>query len=280
MAKVSGKDVAEVILKNLEKEIQENNLQPQLAIILAGQDPSSKIYVKNKIKTAERIGVIAGLFEFKENELNKCIELLDKLNKDSNVHGVIIQHPVYPSWDYDNLLEKLNPEKDVDGFLPDSPYDGATALAVWEMLTAFAIKEGYRQTEDFLKGKKIVVIGQGKTAGGPAVKLLKEKGFNPDVVVKETENPNPIIKSGDVIISATGVKNIINKNNLKNGAYVVGVGVGKETDNGEEKIYGDINEDEVSEIAKLYCPTIGGIGPLTIVSLLKNVVESSKKARV
>ncbi len=130
---------------------------------------------------------------------------------------------------------------------------------------------------DIKSGKKIVIIGKGKAAGGPITKLLEGKGFDVTSVVRETENPTEIIKNGDVVISATGVKNIVNKSNLKKGAYVVGVGVGKEMVEGKEKIYGDINEEDVSELAKLYCPTIGGIGPLTIVSLLKNVVESAKR---
>ncbi len=277
--KVSGKEVAEVILEKLQKEIKQQNLHPSLAIILAGSDPSSRIYVNNKIKAADRIGVSAKLYELSESEMGKCLELLDKLNKDQEVHGIIIQHPTFSSWNYDDLLEKLDPQKDVDGFLPDSPFSGATALAIWEMLTAFALEEGFKKTEDFLKGKKIVVLGSGRAAGGPTIKLVREKGFCPEVFVKETINPDPIIRSGEIIISATGAKNVINKSNLREGAYVVGVGVGKEKVDGKEKIYGDINEEDVSRIAKLYCPTIGGIGPLTIVSLLKNVIESAKRRR-
>ncbi len=273
--KVSGKAVAEAILEKLQKEIQQNSLKPSLAIILAGDDPSSKIYVTNKIKAAQKVGIEAKLYEFTQGQLDECMKLLDKLNNDSSVHGVIIQHPVYASWNYDELLEKLDSRKDVDGFKSDSPFSGATALAIWEMLTAFALMENFPKTEEFLKDKNIVVVGQGRTAGGPFVELLKQKGFNPNIVVKETENPDPIIKSGDIIVSATGVKHLINKDNLKQGAYVIGVGVGKEKVDGEEKIYGDINEEDVERLAKLYCPTIGGIGPLTIVSLLKNVVESA-----
>jgi len=273
MAKVSGREVAEAILTKLEKEIVEKSLQPGLAIILAGNDPSSRIYVNNKIKAADRIGVKATLYEFSEQELDKCLEKLVQLNNDLSVHGIIIQHPTFPSWDYDQLLHGLDPNKDVDGFLENSPFSGATALAVWEMLTAFSLLEGFKKTEDFLNGKKIVVLGRGRAAGRPIVKLLSEKGFNPEIVVKDTENPNDVISSGDVVIGATGVKNIINKSNLKKGSYVVGVGLGKEKIDGKDKIYGDINEDDVSEIAKLYCPTLGGIGPLTIVSLLENVVR-------
>lgn len=277
--KVSGREVAEAILKKLDSEIKQKNLKPSLAIILAGNDPSSKIYVANKIKTAKKVDIKSKVFEFAETEKDECYKRLDQLNLDKHVHGIIIQHPTYPSWDYDDLLKRLDPKKDVDGFLPDSPFSGAAALAVWEMLTAFAYLEGFDKTEKFLKGKKIVVVGKGKTAGGPIVNLLEEKGFQVTSVVKETKNPTPIIKSADIVISATGVKNIINKNNLKKGSFVVGVGLGKEIVDGQEKVYGDIKEEDVSKIAKLYCPTIGGIGPLTIVSLLKNVVESAKKAR-
>lgn len=263
--KVSGKVVAEAILKKLEKEITDKNLSPGLAIILANNIEASRIYVRNKIKTAKRIGIKTKLYQF--TSLEKVLKTIKRLNNDQGVHGIIVQYPVYDSWNFGELEQAIDPQKDVDGFREDSPYSGATALAVWEMLTAFALIEGFKKTEDFLKGKKIVMIGKGKAAGGPTFKLLKEKGFNPEVVVRETPNPTPIIKSGDIVISATGVKNIVNKSNLKPGAYVVGVG------------FGDINEEEVPSIAKLYNPNIGGIGPLTIVSLLKNVIESAKKAR-
>lgn len=277
--KVSGKEVADAILEKLEKEIRNKKLKPSLAIILAGNDPSSRIYVNNKIKTAKKISIKAKLYEFFQDQLDKCLMALYKLNNDSNIHGVIIQHPVYPSWNYEELLNKLDPQKDVDGFLKNSPYSGATALGVWEMLTAFSLLEGFKKTDEFLKDKKIVVIGKGRAAGGPITKLLEKKGFSVVSVVKETENPTSIIKSGDILISATGVKNIVNKKDLKKGAYVIGVGVGKEMVDGKQKIYGDINESDVSRLSKLYCPTIGGIGPLTIASLLKNVVESAKGAK-
>lgn len=276
--KVSGRAVAEVISKKLAREIKEKNLKPKLAIILAGPNPSSRIYVRNKTEKAKQVGVEANIIEFSKDQLDQCIKTIQRLNSDQQVHGIIIQYPVFEGWNFDKLEQTIDPQKDVDGFRVDSPYKGATALGIWEMLTAFALEEGFKKTEEFLKGKKIVVIGKGKAAGGPTVKLLESKGFRVASVVKETENPTPIIKNGDIVISATGVKNIVNISNLKKGAYVIGVGVGKEMVEGVEKTYGDIKEDEVSKIAKLYCPTIGGIGPLTIVSLLKNVVESAKKA--
>lgn len=277
MAKISGKDVAEAILKKLEEEIKTRNLRPKLAVILAGSDPSSRIYVNNKLKAAERIGVKADLFEFSKDEKEECLKNIKKLNADPETNGIIVQHPIFKDWNFDEFISMISPQKDVDGFRDDSKFSGATALAVWEMLTAFALKMKFKNTENFLKNKKIVLVGKGKAAGGPTLKLLSEKGFEVSVVDKNTKNPKPIIKTGDIVISATGVKNIINKSNLKKGSFVVAVGVGKEEVDGKMKIFGDINEEEVSKIAKLYCPTIGGIGPLTIVSLLKNVVESAKK---
>lgn len=275
--KVSGKEVAEVILKKLEAGIKAKSLHPCLAIILAGDNPLSRIYVNNKVKAAGRIGIETNLYEFSVDEKEKCLEAIKKLNVDPEINGIIIQYPVYDSWNFDEFEQSLSLQKDVDGFLENSPFFGATALGVWEMLTAFSLIEGFTKTEEFLKNKKIVMIGKGKAAGGPITKLLKNKGFEVLSVVKETENPNEIIKLGDIVVSAAGVKNIVNKTNLKKDSYVVGVGVGKEIVDGKEKIYGDINEQEVSQIAKLYCPTIGGIGPLTIVCLLRNVVESAQK---
>lgn len=276
--KVSGKEVAEAILRKIEKEIQKKDLHPSLAIILANNTPASRIYVNNKIKAAERIGIQAKLYEFSSNEQEKMLNTINRLNEDKSVHGMIIQYPVHEGWIFEEFEKNINPQKDVDGFLENSPYSGATALGVWEMLTAFAYEEGFKKTEDFLKDKKIILVGKGKAAGGPIFKLLSKRGFIPEVVVKDTLNPSNVIKSGDVIISATGVKNIVNKSNLKKGAYVIGVGVGKEIIDGKEKIFGDINEEDVAKLAKLYCPTIGGIGPLTIVSLLKNVVESALRS--
>lgn len=270
--KVSGRDVADAILKKLQKQVEKLEVKPSLAIILAGDNPASRIYVNNKIKVAEKIGIQAKLFEFSKEEFAKTLETLRKFNEDENIHGIIIQYPVFKSWNFDDLIFQVDPKKDVDGFLPDSPFQGATAMAVWEMLTAFAFLEGFSKTQRFLKDKKIVLLGRGRTAGKPIRELLENKRLQVEVINSKTENPDEIIKKGDVIISATGVKNIINKNNLKNGSYVIGVGVGKE----DGKVYGDIEEESVAKIAKLYCPTIGGIGPLTIVSLLQNVILAAK----
>lgn len=277
--KVSGREIAEGILQNLRKEITEKKLRPGLAIILAGSNPASRIYVHHKIKAAQKIGIDAKLYEFAAGDLDKCLETLDQLNSDPTFHGIIVQYPVFEGWNFDEISSKVEPLKDVDGFGENSHFRGATALAVWEMIGAFAEHEGFKKIEDFLKGKKVIILGKGKTAGKPTIELLEEKGIEMSVIDSKTENPDEIIINADVVISATGRKNIISGSNIKKGAYVIGVGVGKEIIDGQSKVYGDINEEEVSKKAKLYCPTIGGIGPLTIACLLRNVVESARKAK-
>lgn len=271
--KVSGKKVADAISKKLRKEIRQLKIKPCLAIILTAEDPASRLYVNFKIKRAGEIGIDVRHFEFSKDQLGELEKTIEKLNADPKVHGIIIQYPVYKDWNFDELAAKINPKKDVDGFSKESPFRGATALGVWEMLTAFALSEGFSETKEFLKNKKVVLLGKGKTAGGPIRDLLHEKGVAFSLIDSKTEHPDGLIKGADVVISATGRKNIITGDKIKKGSFVIGVGVGKE----DERIYGDIEEKSISQKAKLYCPTIGGIGPLTIVSLLKNVIESAKK---
>lgn len=269
--KVSGKVVADAIAINLKKEIESLEVKPCLAIILTAEDPASRLYVNFKEKRAEEIGVAIKHFEFSQDALQDLEKTIEQLNEDKSVHGIIIQYPIYKSWNFDEVFSKIDPKKDVDGFSKDSPFKGATALGVWEMLTAFALMEGSQNTEDFLSDKKVVLLGKGKTAGGPIRDLLFSKNINFTLIDSKTENPDKLIKEADVVISATGRKNIITGEKIKEGSFVIGVGVGKE----DGEVYGDIEESSVSKIAKLYCPTIGGIGPLTIVCLLKNVIQSA-----
>ncbi|MBI2011912.1 bifunctional 5,10-methylenetetrahydrofolate dehydrogenase/5,10-methenyltetrahydrofolate cyclohydrolase [Candidatus Daviesbacteria bacterium] len=277
--KVSGRDLADKILEKLKLEIKGKNLTLCLAIILASNDPAPKMYTQRKINVAGEIGIKATLYEFSENQGQDCFETIQQLNEDQNIHGIIVQQPMHTGWDFQKYIQVVSSKKDVDGFKEDSPYKEATALGVWEMLSEFGRIEGFKSTDEFLEGKKIVVLGKGLTAGKPTINLLTEKGFPPEVIDSKTENPNQIIKNADVVISATGKKNIINGGNIKKGSFVIGIGVGKEEKDGEERIFGDINEEEIKDIAKLYCPTIGGIGPLTIACLLKNVMEASFTAQ-
>lgn len=274
--KISGKEVADRILADLRLEIGQESLHPNLAIILAGPNPASRIYVNNKLKRAKEIGIEATLYEFTQFQKLECLNKIDELNKDDNVSGIIVQQPMFEGWNSDEFVSAVDSKKDVDGFKPDSPFKPATALAIWEMLTAFATHEDFSSTGEFLKGKKITILGRGKTAGKPIRELLTEKGFESELIHSKTENSDEIIRNSDVVISATGKKNIINGSNIKQGSYVIGVGVNRDE---KGNIIGDIDEEKVSQIAKLYCSTLGGIGPLTIACLLRNVINAAVQYR-
>lgn len=270
--KVSGKEIAERILQKMAEEIKKHKLTPGLAIFLAGPDPASRIYVTNKVKAAERVSVNAQVYEFSEDQEGACLSQLKQLSLDSEVNGIIVQQPMFDGWDVQGFLHAVGAGKDVDGFLDDSPYTPATAAGCMEMLGEFASLEGFASVWEFLKGKKIAVLGKGKTAGGPIRKILLKKNMDLVLIDSKTEDRDGAIRSADVVIAATGRKHIVNGSNIKEGAYVIGIGVGKD----ENGIYGDINEAEISQKAKLFCPTIGGIGPLTIACLLRNVVQAAR----
>ncbi len=126
--KVSGREVADAIAKKLQKDIENLKIKPCLAIILTAEDPASRLYVNFKEKRAEEIGIVIKHFEFSEDQLQNLEKTIEELNKDKSVHGIIIQYPIYKSWNFDEVFSKVNPKKDVDGFSKESPFKGATAL--------------------------------------------------------------------------------------------------------------------------------------------------------
>ncbi len=272
--KISGKPIAESIISTIQNTIKEKNLKPHLVIINAGSDPNSQAYIKHKKTAAEKAGIRFTEYIFSETEEKKCIKTIEKLNTDKSVHGIIAQLPLHKGWNRDTFIQTIADSKDVDGFKDDSPFFGATACGVWEMLAAFAKEEHFSSTEAFLKNKRIAVVGKGITAGKPTANLLTEKGFPPTVIDSKTHNSDEILRNADVIVSASGKKHIIHEGNIKEGSYIIGIGVGREIVNGEQKVFGDIDPD-IENKAKLYCPTIGGIGPLTIACLLRNVLDAS-----
>lgn len=277
--KVSGTALAQTILRDLKPTVNNCITKPHLAVVLATNNPAPHMYVSIKSRRAQEIGVTLSKYEYTSVEQEQCIKTINDLNANPNIHGILIQLPMYENWNSEEYVNAVSPNKDVDGFLPNSRFKPATGLAVWEMLTEFAKLEQYPSAYDFLKDKNIVILGKGKTAGKPAADLLRENKLNPTIIDTKTINPTELIAVADVIISATGRKHIIKGSSIKEGAYVIGIGVGKETIDGEEKIYGDIEETEIDQKTKLWCPTIGGIGPLTIACLLRNTVNAATNNR-
>jgi len=266
---LDGKKVRDEIMADLKKQIGEFKSVPNLAIVKIGDDPDSDIYVKNKINFAKKIGVNAYVVGFPELDATKITQEMllagiEKLNKDEAVNGIIVQSPLPPQLDWFEAIERVAPEKDVDGM--HSSIIPATARGVLTLLTYYKIP---------VKGKKVVVMGRSKLVGKPIADLMIKNGATVTVVHSQTENPEKITREADILIVAIGKPEYVGAEFVKEGAVVIDVGISTVINaDGTRKIYGDVDFDSVSPIVSAISPVPGGVGPMTVASLFQNLVES------
>ncbi len=266
--KIDGKTIASDILAALKpnvEELKKRNITPTLAIILIGNNESSKSYIKQKQIKAEEIGANIKLHHLEEITETELLQLIKKLNQDPSIHGIIVQRPLPNKFDRNAISQAINVEKDVDGFNDLSKFDAPVAEAVIEILD--------RISYDY-KHKKIVVIGKGETAGRPVIKLLNKLNLTPTVIDSKTINPEEIIKSANVIISAVGKENTINPNELNENQIVIGVGLFSV----EGQLKGDYDQASIDGRVKYYTPTIGGVGPVNVAMLMRNLVQAASES--
>lgn len=266
--KIDGRKIAQKILEELKekvKKLREKNKIPNLAIILIGNDPASKTYVKQKILTAEKIGIKTSLFQYPSSISTKdLLKYLNDLNHLSTVHGIIVQRPVPQTINIEKLDQAIDSKKDVDGFHPDSKFEPPIFMAALTLLNQINITP---------KGKNIVILGKGETGGKPIINIFKKMGINPIVIDSKTENPENITKNADIIISAVGKPQVIKPEMIKREVILISVGLHKESDG---KLHGDYEEKEIRNIASFYTPTPGGVGPVNVAMLLKNLLTACK----
>lgn len=275
--KIDGKKIADAILQELKKDtddlINNKDIIPNLVIILIGNDPASVSYVKAKKTKGEKLGCLVKIETLPNSITQKeLFSVIARYNNDNSVHGIIVQRPVPTQINKEELDRAIIPEKDIDGFNPQSPFEFPIAIAVLEILH-FLRNQSYNvDFNSWLNSKKITVIGKGETGGGPVIKLLKKLNVNPTVIDSKTQDPEAVVGDSDIIISAVGKPNIFNASAIKEGSIVINLGMHKE--NG--KFYGDFNEKEVEQKASFYTPTPGGVGPITVACLLKNLISGVK----
>lgn len=261
--KIDGRQIASEILKSLKPQVSafiSNGTMPTLAIILIGNNEASKSYIKQKQLKAEEIGAKIELYHFNSTSQKELIELIDKLNIDPKIHGIIIQRPLPNEFDRDQISHIVTPEKDVDGFNSESNFDAPVALGVIEILKSIGLAE--------LTNKKIIVIGKGETAGGPIIKLLDKMEINFEIIDRQTPNPDELIKEAEIIISAIGRENVIKTQLLNSKQILIGVGLFPK----DGKLKGDYDEVDVEDKVKYYTPTLGGVGPVNVACLMKNLI--------
>lgn len=280
---IDGREIAQKILDDLKtrvEKLKEKNISPHLHIITLTTDSASEAYVSQKKKKGGEIGAKITIENLSPNiKTEELLKKIKRLNNDSNVHGIIIQRPIPQHIDENLIANSINPKKDVDGFHPNSKFSPPIAQAVLKIL-----KEVYASTpgvdvqkpqgfSNWLKSKKIAVIGRGVTAGSPIIKTFEKTRITPNIVTSKTENREKILRNSDIVICAVGKPNIIKKDDLKNGVVLIGVGMLRGKDG---KFHSDYEEDDIRDIVSFYTPTPGGVGPVNVVMLLSNLIKAAE----
>lgn len=263
---LNGSELAGFIKERQAKAVrglrQQWKVIPKLAIVQTKDDPVINTYIGLKKRYGSDIQVDVETYKIDQSEANN---LIDKLNNDLSVHGIIVQLPLQNTDDTDEILNLVNPSKDVDALGSNPDFDPATPMAIMWLLAGYNIQ---------LEGKKIVLVGQGKLVGAPLNKQLQEMGYDVHIADRETENLQAIITSADIIITATGSPAIIYPEMLKGGAVVVDAGVASE----DGKTVGDLHPSVYERDDLVLTPTKGGVGPLTVCALFENVIIAARNS--
>lgn len=272
---LDGKKLRDKIFEDLKAKLDKMAKKPTLAVILVGENPASQIYVRNKKKTAEKLGINSISIEYpSEITENELLEKINELNDDENVTAILVQLPLPAHIDKNKVIDKILPQKDVDGLTPynlgklfsgEEPYVyPCTPKGILLLLDEYGIE---------LEGKHVVVVGRSNLVGKPVAQLLLKRNATVTMCHSHTKNLANITKTADIVVSAVG-KNVIGEKMLKSNCVVVDVGIFKD-ENG--KISGDVDFENVSKIAAYISPVPGGVGPMTIASLMLNTVELAGK---
>lgn len=283
---IDGKEISKLVLNDLINEIKivTNKIKrpPSLNIILVGDNPASLTYVQSKLKKCSEIGINGNLIKQSKKVKDQDISILiNRLNKDKNVDGIILQLPIPTHLNDRKLIETINPLKDVDGLTSTNIGLLSTGNPRFIPATAYGIMEILRKEKIVTQGKRIVVIGRSDIVGKPMVALLSGKDENATVTLchSKTLNLRDHTIKADIVIVAVGMVNILTGSMIKDGAVVIDVGINRVKNENAVKGYnivGDVDLSSIKEKASLYTPVPGGVGPMTIAMLMKNVCEAAK----
>lgn len=274
---ISGTALAAKIRAELKietDELKKAGITPGLAVVLVGEDPASKVYVRNKTKACEEIGFYHEQYNLPATiSEEEILDLVDTLNRSAKIHGILIQAPLPKGLDFKNIIDHIDPNKDVDAF---HPYNvGKIMIGDFEFLpcTPAGVMELIHEAGVSVEGKNCVVVGRSNIVGKPqAMLLLKENGT---VTVCHSKTPNlaDFTRNADILVSAVGRAGLITGDMIKPGATVVDVGMNR---NEEGKLVGDVDFSSVEPVAGYLTPVPGGVGPMTITMLMKNTLKAAK----
>lgn len=274
---MDGKQLSKKIRSNLKVECEElksKGITPKLAVIMVGNDSSSKVYVKNKSKACEDVGVEFEEFLLDENTSQKKLEdLIEELNKNEKIHGILLQSPIPKNLDINSAFAKIAPEKDVDGFNPVNVGKLSLNKDTFVSCTPYGIMKIFEEYNIDLTGKDVVIVGRSNIVGKPLIQCTLNKNATVTVCHSKTNDLAKHTKRADVLISAIGKPRFITSDMVKDNAVVIDVGINRTE---EGKIVGDVDFDTVEKKVEYITPVPGGVGPMTIAMLMNNVIKAAK----
>ena len=281
MTIIDGKKTAADLRSNLKNEVdnlkKKFNRVPGLTVILIGEYAPSKIYVRNKEKSAVEIGLKSEIIKYPDTVDEKTVlEKISELNNDENVSGILVQLPLPKHINNKKIIDAIDPNKDVDGFHPNNVGNLSSGYESSVPCTPLGCHLLIKEIEPNLNGKKAVILGRSNLNGKPMTQLLLKENCTVTIAHSKTKNLKEECLKADILVVAVGIPKLVKGDWVKKGSIVIDVGINKT----EEGIVGDVDFDEVSKFAKAITPVPGGVGPMTIACLLKNTIECFKRSLV
>lgn len=283
---ISGKEIAESIRSEIKVKVEElkgKGITPGLAVVLVGEDPASQVYVRAKGKACDKLGIYSDTFKLPaETSEEELLKLIDKLNADEKIHGILVQLPLPKHINEDKVLMAIDPDKDVDGFHPINIGRMLVGTDCFLPCTPHGVQELLIRSGNDPEGKHVVIVGRSNIVGKPVAGILMQKkpGANATVTIahSRTKNLAEITRTADILVAAIGKPEFIKADMVKEGVVVIDVGVNQvgTTPEGKRILKGDVDFEAVKEKASAITPVPGGVGPMTITMLLMNTVKSAE----
>lgn len=283
---IDGKTIAEDVKAEVAQEVNRllaHGVQPCLAVILAGDNPASHTYVRAKQKSSKQVGVHSIQHRLSEDITETdLLDLVDKLNQDDKVHGILVQLPLPEHINENKIIESIAPNKDVDGFHPYNVGRLSIGLDTFISCTPYGVSELISRYGIDTTGKHVVIVGRSNIVGKPLMNLLvqKKKHANATVTVchSRTKSIEDHTQRADILVAAIGKARFVTVDMVKPGAIVIDVGINRIEVDGKYRLVGDVDFKEVRNIASAITPVPGGVGPMTVAMLMKNVVKAATRA--
>lgn len=274
---LDGKETSRKIredLKNKVEGLKKNNIFPKLAVIMVGDDEASRIYVRNKSKACEELGIKYEEFLLEADiSQEQLLNLIKKLNEREDIHGILLQSPIPKHLDINEAFKTISPQKDVDGFSPINVGKLVLGQETFVSCTPFGVIKILEEYNIEIEGKHAVVIGRSNIVGKPMLQCLLNKNATVTICHSKTQNLKEITKTADILVVALGKAKFVTEDMVKEGAVVIDVGINR---NEQGKVCGDVDFEEVEKIARYITPVPGGVGPMTITMLMYNIVKAAK----